>query len=612
MPTLIDAPSLRAPDDLALTPLHPRRVLIVGSCLADDWARRMKNLPQPCESDLYLIGRQLPEQPGRPITDYDFQLVQLGLRFVLPDAAFAQLKQSDIAGHEKLFAHAVGTMQAMLDDAMRWNRAHGILTFVFPFVTPVQNAVGRLMPRYDLRNPVYFIEKLNEALARSLVGYTNAYFFDFNEVLASYGKVFAQEDTYTALNHGAFMGNWDHKFDQNRLEGAGRATDFFTSRVPMVFNATWRELLAMLRTIRQTDMVKLVVLDLDDTLWRGVAADLDGGKLPSSEGWPKGLWEALHVLKRRGVLLAIISKNDEQRVRGFWKQICGRQLRLEDFAIIRINWQPKPDNMAQILAQVNLLPRNVLYIDDNPVERAAIKAAYPEIRVLGGTPLTWRRILLWSAETQVPDITAESAARTDMVQAQVTRETQRAAMSREEFLATLGVRMQLFPVRGPQDARFPRVLELINKTNQFNTTGKRWTREQCQAAFAAGTEFFAFEVVDQYTEYGVVGVLVIEKNIIRQFVMSCRVMGLGVEAGALSRIAQMLHRRGHVTVCAAMAETERNLPCRDVYQRSGFEMKGGLWHCAAPGRLAPPKHISFGGLGGEKPGLTKAAAKAAE
>jgi FkbH-like protein len=593
MPPLIEPHLLRTPQDLAVTPTHPRRVLIVGSCLAADWTRQMKGLPTPCDSDIYLIGRELPAQPDRPIAGYDFQLVQLGLRFVLPDASFARLRQADSAGHEKLFSHAINLMHGMLDDAMRWNREHGILTFVFPFVTPMQNAVGRLMPRYDLRNPVYFVEKLNEALAARVQIFSNAHFFDFNEVLSSFGKLFAQQDSYTAINHGAFLGNWDHRLDQNRLEPAGKATDFFPSRVPMVFRATWQELVAMWRSIRQIDMVKLVVFDMDDTLWRGVAADIGDIKPSTTEGWPKGLWEAINFLKRRGILLAIISKNDDDRVREMWPGIFGRQLKPEDFAILRINWNPKPDNMAEILTILNLLPRNVVYVDDNPVERAAMLAAYPDIRVLGGTPLTWRRVLLWSAETQAPSITSESGARTDMVRAQVTREAQRQAMSREDFLASLNVRMQCFRIATLDDPRFPRVLELINKTNQFNTTGRRWTHEECRVAFAAGHEFYAFDVTDAYTDYGLVGVLIVDATCIRQFVMSCRVMGLGVEAAAVARVGQILHSRGLWPIQGEIVETERNLPCRDVYQRCGFALRGGLWHSAFAFPATIPAHIAL-------------------
>src|SRR5262249_15620249 len=148
-----------------------------------------------------------------------------------------------------------------------------------------------------------------------------------------------------------------------------------------------------------------------------------------AEGWPIGLAEALVYLKNRGVLLAIASKNEESRIRTIWPMIFGERLKLEDFAAIRINWRPKPENMAEILEGMNLLPRNAVFIDDNPAEREAMLRAFPGIRVLGRHPYYIRRTLLWAPETQVVTVTDESRRRTEMIQAQFTRETQRAAMS---------------------------------------------------------------------------------------------------------------------------------------------------------------------------------------
>ena len=145
---------------------------------------------------------------------------------------------------------------------------------------------------------------------------------------------------------------------------------------------------AMWRTIAQHDAVKLVVIDLDDTLWRGVSGDAATVDHHMFAGWPYGLAEALLYLKKRGVLLAIISKNDEARVREIWRSIVGRALRLEDFAAVRINWTSKAENMADILAAARLLPRSVVFIDDNPAERAAMQAAFADIRVLGSHPIT--------------------------------------------------------------------------------------------------------------------------------------------------------------------------------------------------------------------------------
>ena len=588
-----DPKYFRAPRNLEFAEPSVRRILIVGSCLMHTWSTRFAHLATPVESDLYLIGTDLPDAPRQPIADYDFQLVQLPLRFVLPDGQFVRLDQADAAGHDALFARCVDMLRHLLDPAMRWNRAHGILTFVMPFIVPQQNPVGRLLPRYDLRNPVHFVERLNEAMAAELRGYASTYFFDLNEVLSTHGRRFVQEDMMALFNHGAFLSTFDYDQDAGRLDPVRSAVDVYGEDHQASVEAAWTELVAMWRTVRQTDAVKMVVIDLDDTLWRGTIAERPVAELPTAEGWPRGFWEALGFLKRRGILLAIISNNDEARVLEVWDHILQGQLSLDDFAIRRIDFRPKPERMAEILASVNLLARNVLFIDDNPVQRAEMLAAFPEIRVLGGDPFTWRHILLWSAETQTAGVSAESGTRTQMVQAQVRREDQRQRQPRAEFLAGLQVRMHAFRVDRGATVRFARALELINKTNQFNTTGQRWTEAELVAAMGAGLRIHAFNLADIYTRYGLVGALLVDRTGIRQFVMSCRVMGLEAEIAAVSYVAGLFAHQGRPAIEAAMVETSRNLPCRALYERCGFTPIDGGWRRATSPPLAFPAHIAL-------------------
>jgi FkbH-like protein len=170
--------------------------------------------------------------------------------------------------------------------------------------------------------------------------------------------------------------------------------------LPVFSEALSAELDAMYRTMLQTSSVKLVVVDLDDTLWNGVVADMEDPGADLLEGWAFGIVEALQCVRRRGILLAIISKNDEAGIRAIWKTIFAGRLLLEDFCAVRINWRPKPENMAEILQAVSLLPRNVVFIDDNPAERARMQEVFPDMRLLGRHPLTIRRVLLQAPETQ--------------------------------------------------------------------------------------------------------------------------------------------------------------------------------------------------------------------
>jgi FkbH-like protein len=582
---------LRIPLDLQQTGQRPRRVIVVGSCLSEYLVGRFEEAADGCACDFVLANhlRELPKDPPRPIADYDFQFVQPVLRSLMPERSYLPLSYDDPAAHERLFEYARQRLPHDLAAVMRWNKEHGLLTFVANFFVPQQNPMGRLMPRYDLRNPAYMIERLNQLLAEEVARSPNAYVVDVDQIAAGLGKAFIQDDATTILAHNNVL---DEEFTDidDLIEWHPPVTEVYPVRNVAFARAVWAELLAMLRTVRQIDVVKLVAVDLDGVLWRGIAAEEDDEE-DRVEGWPLGIIEALQFLKRRGVLLAIVSKNDEARIEERWDKIMRGKLHLGDFAVRRINWRPKAENLEEIIREVNVLPRSVVFIDDNPVERAAVRAAHPEVRVLEAHPYLIRRILLWSSETQTAGVTEESARRTEMVRAQVEREADSRRMSREEFLASLKVAVRLFEIAGVDDKRFPRALELINKTNQFNTTGRRWTATDCIAAFARGARFHVFEVQDRFTRYGLVGVVVVEAGRIDQFVMSCRVLGLDVEKAVVAALSARLQNGSDLT--ARLEATEANLPCRDLYDRCGFKQDGNDWIKPRAYTVEAPAHVAI-------------------
>jgi FkbH-like protein len=337
----------------------------------------------------------------------------------------------------------------------------------------------------------------------------------------------------------------------------------------------------------------LVAVDLDDTLWRGVAAE---GTLGILEGWPKGFMETLLYLKKRGILLAIISKNDEDFIRANWHSIVQGELAWTDFAVHKINFRAKAENMAEILREINLRPQNAVMIDDNPVERAAMQAAHPELRVLGRHLYYLKRILLWSPQTQQRVLTRESARKTEMVHAQLQRESVRQTLSHEEFLQTLGLRLSLSVLRDTKDLNMNRALELLNKTNQFNTTGARYTLEQCHQHFEAGRQLHILQAEDRFTQYGLIGAAWVHQNCLQHMVMSCRALGLGIEDAFLSHLAHQLTQDKAATMLGVLQPTEANLACRQLYSRNGFiqaQDDPSLWSRALALPLASPPHISL-------------------
>ena len=141
-----------------------------------------------------------------------------------------------------------------------------------------------------------------------------------------------------------------------------------------------------------------------------------------------------------------------------------------------------------------------------------------------------------------------------------------------------------------------RVLELFNKTNQFNTTGVRYTLEQCHQLLAAGRQLHVFQAVDRFTQYGLIGAAWVDKNCIEHLVMSCRALGLGIEETFLAQLGRQLAADGASALVGKLLVTDANLACRQFYSRNGFvpvEGKAGLWSRSLATPLATPAHVKL-------------------
>lgn len=585
----------RTPLDLRVTPTELRRVLVVGSCLLRDWPRVIEPSEMGCPCDFVLINNScsLPAAPPRAMSEYSFQLVQLPLRTVVPDRSYFRLEFSDIGAYERLLTDAERRLASVLRNAMSWNTEHGVLTFVFNFQLPQANPMGRLLPRYDLRNMVYFVERLNECLAAHLRSFENAFLFDYDQVVATFGRKYVCDDAVWQVNHGSVLEDSNHEMDRRRLQQVARIGRYYPLRVQQIRRSAWNELVAMYRTVVGADMVKLVVVDIDDTLWRGVTAEgMDHGQ-DEVEGWPLGVIEALGYLKRRGILLALMSRGDERLIAEKWERtIYSRRLSFDDFTAIKINWSPKSQNCAEILRETNTLPGSTIVIDDNPVERAALCASLPGLRVFGPNPYLWRRILLWSPETQATSVSQEASQRSETLKSRIRRDRLAVGISREEFLANLHLQLEGSSITDVSASHLPRVLELINRTNQFNTTGRRWTRAEIKSALHEGAILFAFEAKDRFVDYGMICAAVVQGSVLLQFVMSCRVMGLDIEIAALAAILQTQRNAGVTIATAHFVDTPLNAACRDFYLRAGFTVDSSGLQRNLDLPMAAPTHIA--------------------
>ena len=561
--------------------LEGLRVLLLGTCQIDTLASAARLCGYKTSHMLHdsHIGAAGPDVDT---SQFDAAVVALTYRHIIRDSRAGGAAPSDMTLTRVSSAREAEELLERCVDLVRdrVGSLHSTLkdvpTFYLSFLEPSFNYLGNLMDRYDPASPLMFVRKLNEALSNLTREFSNCYFIDSNEIANFVGRMHLHDDVVSVSSHASFISDFGIAMDRQRLVPG--QSKFLTYKTPAYSRAYgevfWNVLADDLAIIRQGDPVKLIIVDLDDTLWRGVAAEDTVENWARTEGWPLGFIEALLIFKRRGGLLAICSKNDREPTLARLSKICRGAISVEDFVSIKINWNAKSTNVGEILAETNLLPQNVVFVDDDPREIDEVRAHYPTIRNLGSNPHDWRRIILRAPETQVRSITAESAQRTELVRSRVDREASAKTMSREEWLESLEIEQQFHLVVSKDAALFERALELLNKTNQFNTTGKRWELSELEKFFGAGGVCLLTSLKDRTVDNGAVGVALISGGELVQVVLSCRVFGLGAEIG-LGRIATLISLSRAERSTGQIVDTGKNFACHKYFETIGFERENG-------------------------------------
>jgi FkbH-like protein len=578
------------PQDLRATDTQLKRVVLQGSCLMDAWLSVLQKQGVQTPIDIVLFTSDMPETPPYPFEDYSFHIAQIPLRGVLLEGSYSEWLRAPIDDQDatdRLLREACEIIDFWMVRIKKW-AAH-IPTFVINFMTPQYNVNGRHFHNVDAGNNIYLIEQINRHISQHVAEDPNLFLLDINHLASVYGRRFVQDDGIWQYTHGGFVGDHDSVLDTDRIVTVAPPSSHYEHAVSEFISSLWLEAEALYRSLRSIDTVKMVCIDLDDTLWRGVLAEAEHADYQEAlEGWPLGMTEALLSLRRRGIILVLVSKNDPDRIKEIWPKVFQRRLTLDDFAILKISWHDKAQAIGEAMQEANLLPRNVIFVDDNPREREVVAEAFPDMRVIQASHYYWKRILMWSAETQGAAITAESSRRSDMIKSQVVRDTERKVMSREDFLARLDLRATYHRVTGTGDPRFARTLELLNKTNQFNTTGKRWTAQELDAASTHGTVLVC-EVADRHADYGLVNIGIVTDGRIEQVVMSCRVVGLDVEIATIALLTRDILANGS-PARSITRDTDANHLSRDLFKKCGWVMEGEEWTTSHAVEI--PSHIT--------------------
>ena len=395
-------------------------------------------------------------------------------------------------------------------------------------------------------------EHWHRGIVRASASHANIYIFDLKQLVETIGR------THLYSNKRWYLGGL-------RFSTAGER--LIATEIERILDA---QLVAR---------KKCLLLDLDNTLWGGVIGEDGVNGIQLSETGEGARYRDFQLRIRElgdmGIILGVVSKNNEADVIEAFQEHEHMALRRTDFAAMKINWSAKAENIAELAQDLDIGLDSIVFIDDNPVEREAIRAALPDVTVPEFPADTCELTSFFERVYKECFFTLESTdedrKRTETYLANAKRAAERiAAPSVEEFLIAL--RSRIFLRRAREDD-FGRAAQLTQKTNQFNLTTRRYTEQELRALQATpGAAVFIASVADKYGDNGKVMVSIVYRKApgtaeLDTFLMSCRVLGRFIEDQILDHLVHELRSDGFSRLRVRFVSTRKNAPARNFIER---------------------------------------------
>jgi FkbH-like protein len=313
--------------------------------------------------------------------------------------------------------------------------------------------------------------------------------------------------------------------------------------------------------------IKAIAVDADNTLWGGIVGEDGIEGIHIDNNYPGIIYSKfqydLLALKKSGIILILLSKNDESLVHKVFETKT-MPLSLDDFVATSINWNAKSENLSAILERLNLTKSGIIFLDDSATEIEEMRqrmgiACY---KMNPENPRENLATLRGISALKTLHISEEDLSKTALYKQENARLSLSSTLvGKEEFIASLEIELE---ITCNNANHLERITQLINKTNQFNLTTKRYDLAEVKAFMHSGN-VYDFSVKDKFGDMGIVGVVIIKENTIDTFAMSCRVLGRGIEECVLSIIA---HKYPHLK--ASYIKTDKNALVEHFYEQNGF------------------------------------------
>jgi len=346
---------------------------------------------------------------------------------------------------------------------------------------------------------------------------------------------------------------------------------------------------------------KCIVLDLDNTLWGGIIGE-DGfdniklGDNPIGRSFVE-FQKRLLALNQRGIILAINSKNNFDDAIEVIKKHPNMILREDNFACVKINWDNKVTNLHKIAEELNIGLDSMVFFDDEPINQEYVRESLPGVLVidLPKDSSQYAQIITEMKEFDILKITEEDTKRSDMYLGQKKRkELENKVGDFNEFLKQMNIEVS---VQKANSFSIPRISQLTLKTNQFNLTTKRYQEEEVSKFSSSDDKIVeCVQVNDKFGDNGITGTYIIEKKnneewIIDTFLLSCRIMGRGVEEMMMNQIIEKARLSGIKKIKGEFIPTAKNKPAENFYEDLGFSKEDEFWVFNTDDTIKKPEHI---------------------